>query len=70
VVTGGALRIEVDRELCCGSGNCVRSAPGLFDQDDTDGLVVLRRRDAPPEEAAGLHRAVTLCPAGAIRAHP
>ena len=62
----GNLRIEVDRERCCGAGNCVLSAPELFDQDDADGLVVLRHRDASPEVAVRVRRAVALCPAGAI----
>jgi len=62
----GSLRIEVDRDRCCGSGNCVLSAPEVFDQDDADGLVVLRRPEAPPEAAVAVRRAVALCPAGAI----
>ncbi|WP_422754216.1 ferredoxin [Micromonospora sp. WMMD708] len=60
-------RVAVDRERCCGAGNCVLTAPEVFDQDDTDGLVLLR----DPAPRAALHdrvkRAVDLCPAGAIR---
>ncbi|MFF4808777.1 ferredoxin [Micromonospora chersina] len=61
-----AVRVEVDRDRCCGAGNCVVTAPEVFDQDDEDGLVLLRR-SAPPAEALDRVRlAVELCPAGAI----
>lgn len=70
VGAGGAPRVEVDRERCCGSGNCVLAAPEVFDQDDADGLVLLRRPEPPPEAAERVRRAVDLCPAGAIRLAP
>ncbi|MEV4759277.1 ferredoxin [Micromonospora sp. NPDC049559] len=60
------MRVRVDRERCCGSGNCVLAAPEVFDQDDADGLVLLRRAEVPPELADGVRRAVDLCPAGAL----
>ena len=28
------LEVEVDRDVCMGSGNCVYTAPGAFDLDD------------------------------------
>jgi ferredoxin len=66
-VTGRAeVRVEVDRERCCGSGNCVLVAPEVFDQDDTDGLVVLLRPEPGPEAADRVRRAADLCPAAAI----
>ncbi|WP_433229765.1 ferredoxin [Micromonospora sp. CA-248260] len=60
-------RVAVDRERCCGAGNCVLTAPEVFDQDDTDGLVLLR--DPAPGAASRdrVQRAADLCPAGAIR---
>lgn len=64
---GGTLRIEVDRDRCCGSGNCVLAAPEVFDQDEADGLVLLLRPAPPPEAADQVRRAADLCPAGAIR---
>jgi ferredoxin len=33
------MRVSVDRGRCCGSGNCVMTAPEVFDQDDAEGLV-------------------------------
>ncbi|OWV11931.1 ferredoxin [Micromonospora wenchangensis] len=60
-------RVTVDRDRCCGAGNCVVTAPEVFDQDDTDGLVLLR--DPTPGGALldRVQRAADLCPAGAIR---
>jgi ferredoxin len=35
------LRIEIDSDVCMGSGNCVYEAPGVFDLDaDTIAFVV------------------------------
>ena len=28
------LEIDIDRDACMGSGNCVYAAPGVFDLDD------------------------------------
>jgi len=52
VVNG--LKVAVDRDACCGSGNCVMTAPAVFDQDDTLGLVVL----LDPYPTPGQHAAV------------
>lgn len=60
------MRITVDRDRCCGSGNCVLTAPEVFDQDDVEGLVLLLRAEPPGEVAERAARAVELCPAGAI----
>ena len=35
------IRIEVDRGLCIGSGDCVDSAPGVFKLDHEDKAVVI-----------------------------
>lgn len=61
------LKVIVDREKCVGSGDCVFTAPGIFDQDEADGIVLLLT-DAPEEalwDAA--RRAARQCPANAIR---
>ncbi len=63
----GRLKVIVDRERCVGSGECVFTAPGIFDQDDEDGIVMLLT-DTPAKalwEAA--RRAARQCPANAIR---
>ena len=35
-----ALEIEINREVCMGSGNCSFWAPGVFDLDD-DGIAIV-----------------------------
>ncbi|MFI5776918.1 ferredoxin [Nocardia sp. NPDC051570] len=59
------MRIQVRKEVCVGSGQCVFAAPDVFDQDD-NGLVEL----VVAEPVAGHHDAVRyaaqLCPAMAI----
>jgi ferredoxin len=60
------MRVSADREMCIGSGNCVFSAPSVFDQDD-DGLVVLRTADVGPQDADTVRDAVAHCPSGALR---
>ena len=62
------MKLTVDRKTCTGAGNCVRLAPGWFDQDDDEGLVVLLD-DSPPDGLKQQMRdVVDACPTGAIRA--
>ncbi len=42
------MRVQVDREVCNGAGNCVLTVPEVFDQDDDDGLVTLLPAEPPP----------------------
>jgi len=58
-----ALLIEINREVCMGSGNCSFWAPGVFDLDD-DGIAILVDIDAAPEEKIVL--AAQGCPTQAI----
>ena len=60
------MLIEVDRDACCGSGNCVRTAPTVFDQDDAVGLVLLLEPQPPQDVHDLVRRAEYLCPAAAI----
>jgi len=57
------LEVRVDRALCIGSGDCVDTAPDVFQLDDEDKAVVVDPDGAPTEdilEAAGN------CPVSAI----
>ncbi|MFC4031178.1 ferredoxin [Streptomyces polygonati] len=60
------MRVHVDQEKCCGSGQCVLAAPDVFDQRADDGIVLL----LDPRPPAGIHAevrdAAAFCPAGAI----
>ncbi|MEK2493870.1 ferredoxin [Kitasatospora purpeofusca] len=60
------MHITVDRDLCCGSGNCVETVPDVFDQDSRDGMVLLRISQPPEHLREAVERAAQLCPVGAI----
>ena len=60
------FRIHVDQHKCVGAGQCVLSAPDLFDQDD-DGIVVLLDGNPGDDRHAAALKAARLCPALAIR---
>jgi ferredoxin len=60
------MRIGADRDVCISAGNCVMSAPEVFDQDD-DGIVVLLTDPVPESEHDRAREAVKLCPATALR---
>ena len=50
------IRIEVDRGVCIGSGDCVETAPEVFELDSEDKAVVIDPDGAPVDvviEAAG-----------------
>jgi ferredoxin len=57
------ISVRVERDLCIGSGNCVRLAPGVFELDGEEIAVVVDPSAARP---ATLVRAGSRCPAGAI----
>jgi ferredoxin len=57
------LEINIDRNRCMGSGQCVHWAPGVFTQDDEAISVVVDPRGEPEERIVN---AVTGCPVEAI----
>jgi len=59
----GTMRIEIDRDVCIGTENCNRYAPGTFEVDD-EGKVVQIGTDADSEDA--VRTAVESCPTGAL----
>ncbi|MBA8793429.1 ferredoxin [Friedmanniella endophytica] len=59
------MRIRADHDVCIGAGNCVLSAPAVFDQDD-DGLVELLVDEVPDDEREAAEVAVRRCPSGAL----
>jgi ferredoxin len=61
------VRVAADRDMCIGSGNCVLTAPTVFDQDDDEGLVVLLGADVDVQDAGAVRDAVAHCPSGALR---
>ena len=59
----GGLRIQIDRTLCVGFGDCVTAAPGAFVLAD-DGVVVFVRPDQV--DRAQLIAACDACPVDAL----
>lgn len=60
-----SMRVIVDKELCIGAGQCVVTAPDVFDQDD-DGIVDLLT-DSPTEgDRDAVKEAEHVCPARVI----
>jgi ferredoxin len=60
------MKIHVKHEVCIGAGQCVVSAPEVFDQNDDDGLVVVLDESPAPELHARVREAARVCPARVI----
>jgi ferredoxin len=57
------LEVEIDRDVCMGSGNCVYEAPGAFDLDDDSVAFV---RDVAGSSEDRIIAAARKCPTHAI----
>ena len=57
------IAVNVDRALCIGSGDCVDTAPDVFQLDDEDKAVVVDPDGAPTEDVIA---AAGNCPVAAI----
>jgi ferredoxin len=57
------ITIETDRDLCIGSGDCVDTAPAVFELDDEGKVRVLDRDGASVDEIVD---AAANCPVTAI----
>ncbi len=60
------MRIQADQEKCASSGQCVKTAPGVFDQRDYDGVISLLTDRPSPEQADSVRYAALICPSRAI----
>ncbi|MGW7422831.1 ferredoxin [Streptomyces sp. NPDC054813] len=60
------MKVIVDQNKCVASGQCVLSAPEVFDQREEDGIVVLLAATPPEGLADDVRQAAALCPAQAI----
>ena len=60
------MRIVTHEDNCIGSGNCVLSSPELFDQRDSDGVVIVLDTEPAAEFQAVARSAAAACPAQAI----
>lgn len=57
------LDVDIDRDVCMGSGNCVYEAPGAFDLDDDSIAYVVDPAAAPADK---VEAAARKCPTRAI----
>ena len=62
--SGDVPEVEIDRDACMGSGNCVFWAPEVFDLDD-EGVAAVRGPVAG--HGAEVRSAAKNCPTSAIR---
>ncbi|HYP47925.1 MAG TPA: ferredoxin [Thermoleophilaceae bacterium] len=60
---GNRVLIVVDRALCIGSGDCVDTAPDVFQLDDEEKAVVVDPDGAPVDDVIDAARN---CPVGAV----
>ncbi len=61
------MKIIADTGRCVGAGQCVLTDPGLFDQSEDDGTVVVLIPEPEGEVAEGNARtAVHICPSQAL----
>jgi ferredoxin len=58
-------RVEVDRELCAGTGGCEALAPEVFEIGD-DGALVVHRTEPDERELPAVRAAVAACPTRAL----
>jgi ferredoxin len=59
------MKVVVDRMRCDGNGACVVEAPGVFELNDEDDLVLLQCE--PPDcDRAAVEAAVAACPKRAL----
>ena len=61
--TRNRIRIEVDRDLCIGSGDCVDTAPKVFELDDEGKAIVIDPDGAATDDVVEAGRN---CPVTAI----
>ena len=59
------MLIKADTGVCVGSGQCVLTAPSVFDQDD-QGIVTLLTDQPQGEAAQNARDAVLICPSQAL----
>ncbi|MFE7529820.1 ferredoxin [Kitasatospora sp. NPDC057542] len=60
------MKVIVDQHKCVASGQCVLTAPEVFDQREEDGIVVLLAETPPEHLLDDVRQAALLCPAQAI----
>jgi ferredoxin len=60
------VRVDVNKDVCGGHGDCVLVAPGVFDFGDDDDVVSVQIAEPPEDVWDKVREAVDLCPTQAI----
>ena len=60
------MRVSVDKDVCGGHGDCVLTAPGVFDFGGDDDVVSVLVDDPPEAMHDRAREAARVCPTGAI----
>jgi ferredoxin len=61
------MRVQIEPEKCIASGQCVLIAESVFDQDEEDGIVLLKTEIVAPADEEATRNAARICPARVIR---
>lgn len=59
------MKVHVKKEHCIGAGQCVLTAPTVFDQDDY-GIVILLDDSPAESDSDVVKQAASFCPANVI----
>jgi ferredoxin len=59
------MKVEADREMCMGSGNCVVECPRVFALDRAN-VVLILEAEPPAELRETVEHAVDACPAACL----
>lgn len=60
------MRIDVDRDLCDGQGECARVAPAIFELDESTDQVIVLCPEPDESLRAVVEDAVRSCPKAAL----
>ena len=60
------MKVQVDDSKCVGAGQCVMTAPEVFDQREEDGVVILLDPTPPAQLHEAVREAAKLCPSRVI----
>lgn len=61
------MKIVLEQDKCVGSGQCVMTAPEVFDQREDDGVAFVANEDPSGDQHENVQHAADVCPALAIR---
>lgn len=62
------MRVSVDKDVCGGHGDCVMTAPDVFDFVGDDDIVSVLISEPPEKLWDSVREACEVCPTGAISA--